>query len=202
MRICAGIECGCPLCVCRCSGAFVLLVQRAVQAVQRLQGNVQPLLLPPALHLLLFLCKRLLFSTQYLCSACTGAVCTLTSGSSPLPSHLQGIVSLCLQFERLLQAHLPQLFYHLRQIGAQPWVHAAAAAAAAATAASARRSISTGVATSWKCNSTTVTTAKSVTNSQISRSDSSVDFHKVRHTPPLGVLEDIFTQTFKQVMQI
>uniref|UniRef100_A0A8C4Z646 TBC1 domain family, member 19 n=1 Tax=Gadus morhua TaxID=8049 RepID=A0A8C4Z646_GADMO len=31
-----------------------------------------------------------------------------------------GIVSLCLQFERLLQAHLPQLFYHLRQIGAQP----------------------------------------------------------------------------------
>lgn len=35
---------------------------------------------------------------------------------------LQGIVSLCLQFERLLQTHLPQLFYHLRQIGAQPWV--------------------------------------------------------------------------------
>ncbi len=35
---------------------------------------------------------------------------------------LQGIVSLCLQFERLLQTHLPQLFYHLRQIGAQPRV--------------------------------------------------------------------------------
>ncbi|MEQ2174171.1 hypothetical protein GOODEAATRI_005042 [Goodea atripinnis] len=33
---------------------------------------------------------------------------------------VQGIVSLCLQFERLLQTHLPQLFYHLRQIGAQP----------------------------------------------------------------------------------
>uniref|UniRef100_A0A674F1T3 TBC1 domain family, member 19 n=1 Tax=Salmo trutta TaxID=8032 RepID=A0A674F1T3_SALTR len=31
-----------------------------------------------------------------------------------------GIVSLCLQFERLLQTHLPQLFYHLREIGAQP----------------------------------------------------------------------------------
>uniref|UniRef100_A0A8C6UMF0 TBC1 domain family, member 19 n=1 Tax=Neogobius melanostomus TaxID=47308 RepID=A0A8C6UMF0_9GOBI len=31
-----------------------------------------------------------------------------------------GIVSLCLQFERLLQSHLPQLFYHLRQIEAQP----------------------------------------------------------------------------------
>lgn len=33
---------------------------------------------------------------------------------------LQGIVSLCLQFERLLQTHLPQLFYHLQEIGAQP----------------------------------------------------------------------------------
>uniref|UniRef100_A0A3Q3X3U1 Rab-GAP TBC domain-containing protein n=1 Tax=Mola mola TaxID=94237 RepID=A0A3Q3X3U1_MOLML len=31
-----------------------------------------------------------------------------------------GIVTLCLQFERLLQTYLPQLFYHLRQIGAQP----------------------------------------------------------------------------------
>ncbi|KAM6949029.1 TBC1 domain family member 19 [Aplochiton taeniatus] len=31
-----------------------------------------------------------------------------------------GVVSLCLQFETLLQAHLPQLFYHLREIGAQP----------------------------------------------------------------------------------
>ncbi|XP_078147873.1 TBC1 domain family member 19 isoform X2 [Centroberyx gerrardi] len=37
-----------------------------------------------------------------------------------ISSSLSGIVSLCLQFERLLQAHLPQLFYHLRQIGAQP----------------------------------------------------------------------------------
>uniref|UniRef100_A0A8C1GI09 Rab-GAP TBC domain-containing protein n=1 Tax=Cyprinus carpio TaxID=7962 RepID=A0A8C1GI09_CYPCA len=33
---------------------------------------------------------------------------------------MMGIVSLCLQFERLLQTHLPQLFYHLREIGAQP----------------------------------------------------------------------------------
>ena len=40
---------------------------------------------------------------------------------NPVPHGLlQGIVSLCLQFERLLQTHLPQLFYHLRQIGAQP----------------------------------------------------------------------------------
>lgn len=85
---------------------------------------------------------------------------------------LQGIVSLCLQFERLLQAHLPQLFYHLRQIGAQPWVDAA-------TAASARRSISTVVGTSWKCN---VTTATSFIKCQTSWSDSSVNFHKVRHT--------------------
>ncbi|KAG5260751.1 hypothetical protein AALO_G00296060 [Alosa alosa] len=37
-----------------------------------------------------------------------------------ISSHPSGIVSLCLQFERLLQAHLPQLFYHLREIGAQP----------------------------------------------------------------------------------
>ncbi|CAL8327699.1 unnamed protein product [Lota lota] len=37
-----------------------------------------------------------------------------------ISSSPSGIVSLCLQFERLLQAHLPQLFYHLRQIGAQP----------------------------------------------------------------------------------
>uniref|UniRef100_A0A4W5NVC0 TBC1 domain family, member 19 n=1 Tax=Hucho hucho TaxID=62062 RepID=A0A4W5NVC0_9TELE len=35
-------------------------------------------------------------------------------------SSTSGIVSLCLQFERLLQTHLPQLFYHLREIGAQP----------------------------------------------------------------------------------
>ncbi|KAF0029156.1 hypothetical protein F2P81_018261 [Scophthalmus maximus] len=37
-----------------------------------------------------------------------------------ISSSHSGIVSLCLQFERLLQTHLPQLFYHLRQIGAQP----------------------------------------------------------------------------------
>ncbi|XP_068612008.1 TBC1 domain family member 19 [Brachionichthys hirsutus] len=37
-----------------------------------------------------------------------------------ISSFSSGIASLCLQFERLLQAHLPQLFYHLRQIGAQP----------------------------------------------------------------------------------
>ena len=35
---------------------------------------------------------------------------------------IQGIVSLCLLFETLLQTYLPQLFYHLREIGAQPWV--------------------------------------------------------------------------------
>uniref|UniRef100_A0A3B3ZYQ5 Rab-GAP TBC domain-containing protein n=1 Tax=Periophthalmus magnuspinnatus TaxID=409849 RepID=A0A3B3ZYQ5_9GOBI len=37
-----------------------------------------------------------------------------------ISSSPSGIVSLCLQFERLLQTHLPQLFYHLRQIEAQP----------------------------------------------------------------------------------
>uniref|UniRef100_A0AAQ4RDY6 TBC1 domain family, member 19 n=1 Tax=Gasterosteus aculeatus aculeatus TaxID=481459 RepID=A0AAQ4RDY6_GASAC len=37
-----------------------------------------------------------------------------------ISSSSSGVVSLCLQFERLLQTHLPQLFYHLRQIGAQP----------------------------------------------------------------------------------
>uniref|UniRef100_A0A672QCU1 Rab-GAP TBC domain-containing protein n=1 Tax=Sinocyclocheilus grahami TaxID=75366 RepID=A0A672QCU1_SINGR len=37
-----------------------------------------------------------------------------------ISSHPSGTVSLCLQFERLLQTHLPQLFYHLREIGAQP----------------------------------------------------------------------------------
>lgn len=37
-----------------------------------------------------------------------------------ISSSSSGIVSLCLQFERLLQTHLPQLFYHLRQIEAQP----------------------------------------------------------------------------------
>lgn len=44
------------LCVCP-SGPFVFLVQRAIQAVQCIQGNVHPLLLQAALHLLLSLCK-------------------------------------------------------------------------------------------------------------------------------------------------
>lgn len=39
------------------SGALVFLVQRAVKALQRLQGNVHPLLLPTALHHLLSLRK-------------------------------------------------------------------------------------------------------------------------------------------------
>ncbi|XP_061440392.1 TBC1 domain family member 19 isoform X1 [Rhineura floridana] len=39
-----------------------------------------------------------------------------------ISSHPSGIVSLCLLFETLLQTHLPQLFYHLREIGAQPMV--------------------------------------------------------------------------------
>ncbi|KAJ8262585.1 hypothetical protein GJAV_G00168080 [Gymnothorax javanicus] len=37
-----------------------------------------------------------------------------------ISSSPSGIVSLCLQFEKLLQTHLPQLFYHLREVGAQP----------------------------------------------------------------------------------
>ncbi|OCT99411.1 hypothetical protein XELAEV_18005191mg [Xenopus laevis] len=37
-----------------------------------------------------------------------------------ISSHVSGILSLCLLFETLLQTHLPQLFYHLREIGAQP----------------------------------------------------------------------------------
>ncbi|TWW63040.1 TBC1 domain family member 19, partial [Takifugu flavidus] len=37
-----------------------------------------------------------------------------------ITSSPSGIVSLCLQFECLLQTYLPQLFYHLRQVGAQP----------------------------------------------------------------------------------
>ena len=37
-----------------------------------------------------------------------------------LSSHEQGIVSLCLQFEQLLQAQQPQLLYHLKQIGVSP----------------------------------------------------------------------------------
>ncbi|XP_067117543.1 TBC1 domain family member 19 [Osmerus mordax] len=37
-----------------------------------------------------------------------------------ISSSPSGIVSLCLQFESLLQSHLPQLFYHLREIEAQP----------------------------------------------------------------------------------
>ncbi|XP_066430724.1 TBC1 domain family member 19 isoform X3 [Eleutherodactylus coqui] len=37
-----------------------------------------------------------------------------------ISSHISGIMSLCLLFETLLQTHLPQVFYHLREIGAQP----------------------------------------------------------------------------------
>ncbi|XP_063778241.1 TBC1 domain family member 19 isoform X1 [Pseudophryne corroboree] len=37
-----------------------------------------------------------------------------------ISSHISGIMSLCLLFETLLQTHHPQLFYHLREIGAQP----------------------------------------------------------------------------------
>ncbi|XP_076829337.1 TBC1 domain family member 19 isoform X4 [Brachyhypopomus gauderio] len=37
-----------------------------------------------------------------------------------ISSSPSGIVSLCLQFERLLQTHLPQLFFHLQEIRAQP----------------------------------------------------------------------------------
>ncbi|XP_029112047.1 TBC1 domain family member 19 isoform X2 [Scleropages formosus] len=37
-----------------------------------------------------------------------------------ISSSPSGIVSLCLQFEKLLQVYLPQLFYHLRETGAQP----------------------------------------------------------------------------------
>lgn len=35
---------------------------------------------------------------------------------------LQGILSLCVLFENLLQTHEPALFYHLKEIGAHPWV--------------------------------------------------------------------------------
>lgn len=98
------------------SGTLVFLVQRALKALQRLQGNVHPLLLPITLHLLFSLCKPPDF--QGFLSLC---VCFW----NPACVFLQGIVSLCLQFECLLQTYLPQLFYHLRQLGAQPWVHAA-----------------------------------------------------------------------------
>ncbi len=37
-----------------------------------------------------------------------------------LSSHSQGIVSLGLLFENLLQTHEPQLFFHLKSVGAQP----------------------------------------------------------------------------------
>ena len=32
----------------------------------------------------------------------------------------QGILSLCVLFENLLQAHEPALFYHLKEVGAHP----------------------------------------------------------------------------------
>ena len=37
-----------------------------------------------------------------------------------LSSHPQGIVSLCLHFESLVQTHEPTLFLHLKTIGVQP----------------------------------------------------------------------------------
>ncbi|XP_022079609.1 TBC1 domain family member 19-like [Acanthaster planci] len=37
-----------------------------------------------------------------------------------ISSHPEGIVSLCILFESLLQSSQPQLFYHLREVGAQP----------------------------------------------------------------------------------
>ena len=61
-------------------------------------------------------------SVSSLVFVCKFFVCVFTSVHLMHMCFLQGIVSLCLQFERLLQTHLPQLFYHLRQIGAQPWV--------------------------------------------------------------------------------
>ncbi|XP_063681044.1 TBC1 domain family member 19-like isoform X1 [Bolinopsis microptera] len=41
-----------------------------------------------------------------------------------LSSHPQGILSLCQQFETMLQTHQPQLFYHLREMGSHPLKHA------------------------------------------------------------------------------
>lgn len=37
-----------------------------------------------------------------------------------MSSHPQGILSLCLLFENLLQTHEPALFYHLKEVGAHP----------------------------------------------------------------------------------
>ncbi|KXJ22401.1 TBC1 domain family member 19 [Exaiptasia diaphana] len=37
-----------------------------------------------------------------------------------MSSHPQGIMSLCVLFERLLQTHEPSLFYHLKNVGAPP----------------------------------------------------------------------------------
>uniref|UniRef100_A0A671NGM3 TBC1 domain family member 19-like n=1 Tax=Sinocyclocheilus anshuiensis TaxID=1608454 RepID=A0A671NGM3_9TELE len=54
------------------------------------------------------------------CSLAVGTVAGSRTWSYGLSSTSGGIVSLCLQFERLLQTHLPQLFYHLRETGAQP----------------------------------------------------------------------------------
>lgn len=49
-------KCGFSMCLSY-SGTLVFLVQRALKALQRLQGNVHPLLLSIALHLLLSLRK-------------------------------------------------------------------------------------------------------------------------------------------------
>jgi len=37
-----------------------------------------------------------------------------------MSSHPQGILSLCVLFENLLQTHEPALFYHLKEVGAHP----------------------------------------------------------------------------------
>lgn len=37
-------------------------------------------------------------------------------------SHEQGILSLCLLFDRLVQTHEPQLWIHFKKINIQPWV--------------------------------------------------------------------------------
>lgn len=59
----------CFLCVCPHSGPFVLPVQRALQAIQCVQGNVHPLLLPAALYLLLFIGELPVFCFFF--NACT-----------------------------------------------------------------------------------------------------------------------------------
>ena len=40
-----------------------------------------------------------------------------------MSSLLQGIVALSLLFEVLLQTHEPELFFHLKSVGCQPYVY-------------------------------------------------------------------------------